>query len=182
MKCSSGPWKRHSPAVQDSLAALCTVVETPSDLLRTLTEGTSGVVGTAFLRTLVRQRETIRLFAARAAAELERRHAEQELRAREAEVAASGARMKASTMLDATRSEMRAIGEELRDMARGLAPAGLQQDGLAGALPFRRSGHRHRRGRGVRRGERGRVARRTVRSTTARATSRPCCSASRAGA
>jgi signal transduction histidine kinase/uncharacterized protein YhfF len=221
----------------------------PSDLLRTLTEGTSGVVGTAFLRTLVRhlaeaygahssylaeggaegftvvaawggaplegsqtspaeaagfvvplggtdgqiigliavdgdepidppdrERETIRLFAARAAAELERRHAERELRAREAEVAASGARMveradserrrlgrelhdgaqqrlvvlgqrldlarralgddpdKAGTMLDAARSEMRAIGEELRDMARGLAPAGLQQHGLAGAL------------------------------------------------
>jgi signal transduction histidine kinase/uncharacterized protein YhfF len=121
-------------------------------------------------------RETIRLFAARAGAELERRHAEQELRAREAEVAASGARMveradaerrrlgrelhdgaqqrlvvlgqrldiargavgddpeKASTMLDAARSEIRAIGQELRDMARGLAPAGLQHHGLAGAL------------------------------------------------
>src|SRR4051812_28668732 len=121
-------------------------------------------------------RETIRIFAARAAAELERRHAEQELRAREAEVATSGARMveradserrrlgrelhdgaqqrlvvlgqrldiasrvlrddpdKACTMLDAARSEMRAIGQELRDMARGLAPAGLQQHGLAGAL------------------------------------------------
>jgi signal transduction histidine kinase/uncharacterized protein YhfF len=221
----------------------------PSDLLRTLTTGTSGVVGTAFLRALVRhladayeahaaylaeggadgftvvaswgsgppegartspaeaagfvvplggtdgsiigliaveadepldpsddERETIRILAARAAAELERRHAEQELRAREAEVATSGARMveradserrrlgralhdgaqqrlvvlgqrldlarravhddpeKACTMLDAARSEMRAIGEELRDMARGLAPAGLQQHGLAGAL------------------------------------------------
>jgi signal transduction histidine kinase len=221
----------------------------PSELLRTLTTATSGVVGTAFLRALVRhladaydadsaylaeadddgftvvaawgsgppegwrtspaeatgfvvplggsggetigliaveaadpidppddEREAIRLFAARAAAELERRHAEQELRAREAEVAASGARMveradaerrrlgrelhdgaqqrlvvlgqrldlarravhedpeKACTMLDAARSEMRAIGEELRDMARGLAPAGLQQHGLAGAL------------------------------------------------
>jgi signal transduction histidine kinase/uncharacterized protein YhfF len=221
----------------------------PSDLLRTLATATSGVVGTAFLRALVRQladvydasaaylaeadedgftvvagwgsgppegartspadavgfvvplggssgeiigliavegagpidpsdedRETIRIFAERAAAELERRHAEQELRAREAEVAASGARMveradserrrlgrelhdgaqqrlvvlgqrldlarraarddpeKARTMLDAARSETRAIGEELRDMARGLAPAGLQQHGLAGAL------------------------------------------------
>jgi signal transduction histidine kinase/uncharacterized protein YhfF len=220
-----------------------------SELLRTLTAATSGVVGTAFLRALVRQladaygahtaylaeagehgftvvaawgggpaegsrtspaeaagfvlplggtggeiiglialdgdqpidpsnddRESIRLFAARAAAELERRHAERELRAREAEVAASGARMveradgerrrlgralhdgaqqrlvvlgqrldiarrqvhddpdKACTMLDAARSEMRAIGQELRDMARGLAPAGLQQHGLAGAL------------------------------------------------
>jgi uncharacterized protein YhfF len=41
---------------------------------------------------------------------------------------------KASTMLDAAHSEMRAIGQELRDMARGLAPAGLQQHGLAGAL------------------------------------------------
>jgi signal transduction histidine kinase/uncharacterized protein YhfF len=221
----------------------------PAELLRTLTTATSGVVGTAFLRTFVRhlaeaygahsaylaeaapegftvvaawggappegsrtspaeaagfvvplggtsgdiigliavesdepldppadERETIRLFAARAAAELERRQAEQELRAREAEVAASGARMveradadrrrlgrelhdgaqqrlvvlgqrldlarsaigedpdKACTMLDAARSEMRAIGQELRDMARGLAPAGLQQHGLAGAL------------------------------------------------
>jgi signal transduction histidine kinase/uncharacterized protein YhfF len=122
------------------------------------------------------ERETIGLFAARAAAEIERRHAEQELRAREAEVATSGARMveradaersrlgrelhdgaqqrlvvlgqrldiarsaveedpdKAATMLDAARSEMRAIGQELRDMARGLAPAGLPQHGLAGAL------------------------------------------------
>jgi signal transduction histidine kinase len=121
-------------------------------------------------------RETIRIFAARAAAELERLHAEQALRAREAEVATSGARMveradserrrlgrelhdgaqqrlvvlgqrldiarrvlrddpdKACTMLDAARSEMRAIGQELRDMARGLAPAGLHQHGLAGAL------------------------------------------------
>ena len=121
-------------------------------------------------------RETIRLFAARAGAELERRRAEQELRAREAEVAASGARMveradaerrrlgrelhdgaqqrlvvlgqrldiarrvlgddpeKACTMLDAARDEMRVVGQELRDMARGLAPAGLQQHGLAGAL------------------------------------------------
>jgi uncharacterized protein YhfF len=41
---------------------------------------------------------------------------------------------KACTMLDAARSEMRAVGQELRDMARGLAPAGLQQHGLAGAL------------------------------------------------
>jgi signal transduction histidine kinase/uncharacterized protein YhfF len=122
------------------------------------------------------ERATIAMFAARAAAELERRHAEQELRAREAEVAASGARMveradaerrrlgreihdgaqqrlvvlgqrldlarravhedpeKACKLLDAARSEMRAVGEELRDMARGLAPAGLQQHGLAGAL------------------------------------------------
>jgi uncharacterized protein YhfF len=40
----------------------------------------------------------------------------------------------AVVMLDAARSEMRAIGQELRDMARGLAPAGLQQHGLAGAL------------------------------------------------
>jgi signal transduction histidine kinase len=227
------------------------VGEVPSPLLEKLAAATSGVVGTAFLRALVRQlaeafgadaaylaeaepgagvftvvaawgkalpegartspaeasgfvvplegsgseiiglialdgdaridpsdddRATVRVFAARAAAELERRHAEQELRAREAEVAASGARMveradaerrrigrelhdgaqqrlvvlgqrldiarrvlhddpdKACTMLDAARSEMRAIGEELRDMARGLAPAGLQQHGLAGAL------------------------------------------------
>jgi signal transduction histidine kinase len=221
----------------------------PADLLRTLSKATSGVVGTAFLRTLVHhlaeaysarsaylaeadmdvftvvvawgaaphdgartspaeaaglvvplpsasgeiigliaveghepidppndEREVIGLFAARAAAELERRRAEQDLRAREAEVAASGARMveradaerrrigrqlhdgaqqrlvvlgqrldiaqrvlrgdpdKASTLLEAARSEMRGIGEELRDMARGLAPAGLQQHGLAGAL------------------------------------------------
>jgi signal transduction histidine kinase/uncharacterized protein YhfF len=40
----------------------------------------------------------------------------------------------ASSMLDAARSELRAIGADLRDMARGLAPAGLQQHGLAGAL------------------------------------------------
>lgn len=122
------------------------------------------------------ERETIAVFAARAAAELERRRAEQDLRAREAEVAASGARMveradadrrrvgrelhdgaqqrlvilgqrldlaqrtlrddpdTASVMLDAARSEMRAIGQDLRDMARGLAPAGIQQHGLAGAL------------------------------------------------
>jgi len=122
------------------------------------------------------ERAAVRIFAARAAAELARRRAEQELRAREAEMAASGARMveradserrrigrdlhdgaqqrlvvlgqrldiarrvlrddpdNACKMLDAARSEMRAIGEELRDMARGLAPAGLQQHGLAGAL------------------------------------------------
>ena len=40
----------------------------------------------------------------------------------------------ASAMLDAARNELRSIGSELRDMARGLAPAGLQQHGLAGAL------------------------------------------------
>ena len=121
-------------------------------------------------------REVIDLFVARAAAELERRHAEQALRAREAEVSASGARMveradaerprigrqlhagtqqrlvvlgqrvdiarrtlhedpeTAREMLDAARDELRSIGGELRDMARGLAPAGLQQHGLAGAL------------------------------------------------
>ena len=121
-------------------------------------------------------RETIRIFAARAAAEIERRHAEQELRARESEVAAAGARMvqradaerrdlgrelhdgaqqrlvvlgqrldiarakldddhdTACTMIDAARSEVRAIGQDLRDLARGLAPAGIQQHGLAGAL------------------------------------------------
>jgi signal transduction histidine kinase/uncharacterized protein YhfF len=122
------------------------------------------------------ERKAIRIFAARAAAELERRQAEQDLRAREAEVAASGARMveradaerrrigrdlhdgaqqrlvvlgqrldlarqrlredpdTACTMLDAARDEMRAVGQELRDIARGLHPTGLQQHGLAGAL------------------------------------------------
>lgn len=122
------------------------------------------------------ERETIRLFAERAGAELERRQAEQELRAREAEISAAGARMveradaerrqlgrelhdgaqqrlvilgqrleiarrtlredpdRASEMLDAAHDEMRAIGSELRDMARGLAPAGIQQHGLVGAL------------------------------------------------
>jgi signal transduction histidine kinase/uncharacterized protein YhfF len=121
-------------------------------------------------------REAIGIFAARAAAELERRRAEQELRAREAEMAGSGARMveradaerrrvgrdlhdgaqqrlvvlgqrldmarrslredpdAAYMMLDAARSEVRAVGQELRDMARGLHPVGLQQHGLAGAL------------------------------------------------
>ena len=34
---------------------LCTVVEMASELLRTLATATSGVVGTAFLRALVRQ-------------------------------------------------------------------------------------------------------------------------------
>ena len=158
----------------------------PAELLRTLTTATSGVVGTAFLRTLVRhlaesydahsaylaesgpegftvvaawggappegsrtspaeaagfvvplggtsgeiigliaveadepldppaeERETIRLFAARAAAELERRQAEQDLRAREAEVAASGARM-----VERADSERRRLGRELHDGAQ----------------------------------------------------------------
>jgi signal transduction histidine kinase/uncharacterized protein YhfF len=58
-------------------------------------------------------RETVRIFAARAAAELERRQAEQELRAREAEVAASGARM-----VERADSEQRRIGRELHDGAQ----------------------------------------------------------------
>ncbi|HEX4735325.1 MAG TPA: hypothetical protein VH247_12990 [Thermoleophilaceae bacterium] len=59
------------------------------------------------------ERETIQLFAARAAAELERRQAEQELRAREAEVAASGARM-----VERADSERRGLGRELHDGAQ----------------------------------------------------------------
>lgn len=138
--------------------------------------GLIAVAGDAPIDPSDDEREVIRLFAARAAAELERRRAEQELRAREAEVAAAGARMveradaerrqlgrelhdgaqqrlvvlgqrldiasralrddpdRAGEMLDAARDEMRAIGQELRDMARGLAPAGIQQHGLQGAL------------------------------------------------
>jgi signal transduction histidine kinase/uncharacterized protein YhfF len=122
------------------------------------------------------ERDAIRIFAARAAAELERRRAEQELRAREAQIAVSGARMveradaerrrvgrdlhdgaqqrlvvlgqrlemarrsvtddpgAALEMLDAAHEEVRVVGQELRDMARGLHPVGLQQHGLAGAL------------------------------------------------
>jgi signal transduction histidine kinase/uncharacterized protein YhfF len=141
-----------------------------------------GVIGTIVLEADAEidpdsdEREAIRIFAARAAAELERRQAEQELRGREAEVAAAGARIveradadrrrigrdlhdgaqqrlvvlgqrldlarqrlredpdTACTMLDAARSEMRAVGQELRDIARGLHPTGLSQHGLAGAL------------------------------------------------
>jgi uncharacterized protein YhfF len=41
---------------------------------------------------------------------------------------------KACQMLDSARDELRAIGRELRDMARGLAPAGIRQHGLSGSL------------------------------------------------
>jgi signal transduction histidine kinase/uncharacterized protein YhfF len=59
------------------------------------------------------ERETVGIFIARAAAELERRRAEQELRAREAEIAGSGARM-----VERADAERRRLGRELHDGAQ----------------------------------------------------------------
>ncbi|MEY2534521.1 MAG: hypothetical protein QOF29_2431, partial [bacterium] len=116
------------------------------------------------------------LFAARAAAEIERRRHEVALREREAEVVASRARMvqaadderrrigrdlhdgaqqrllalghlatlalrrlpdapaQAADLLAQVREEARLAHTELRELARGLHPAGLSEIGLAGAL------------------------------------------------
>jgi signal transduction histidine kinase/uncharacterized protein YhfF len=116
------------------------------------------------------------LFAARAAAEIERRRHEVALREREAEIVASRARMvqaadderrrigrdlhdgaqqrllalghlatlalrqlpdspaQAAGFLEQVREEARLAHTELRELARGLHPAGLSERGLAGAL------------------------------------------------
>jgi signal transduction histidine kinase/uncharacterized protein YhfF len=115
----------------------------------------------------------LRIFAARAAAELERRRHEAALRAREAEVTASRARLlhaadeerrrigrdlhdgaqqrlvvlvqnldialrsapdETKPLIGQAREQARLAGRELRELARGLHPAGLRAHGLPSAL------------------------------------------------
>ena len=122
------------------------------------------------------ERAVLRIFAARAAAELERRRHEAILRAREIEVAASRARLlhaadeerrrigrdlhdgaqqrlvmlgqcldlavreaerdprESARLMGLARQQARIAGAELRDLARGLHPAGLSANGLGPSL------------------------------------------------
>ena len=138
--------------------------------------GHLGVLGRRHLDASEDEVAALRIFAARAAAEIERRRHEALLRAREAEVAASRARMveaadderrrigrdlhdgaqqrllalshlaglalrrlrdepeTAAALLERVREEATFAHTELRELARGLHPAGLTERGLGGAL------------------------------------------------
>jgi signal transduction histidine kinase/uncharacterized protein YhfF len=138
--------------------------------------GHLGVLARRRLRASDEEVAALTIFAARAAAEIERRHHETALRAREAEVAASRARMvqaadderrrigralhdgpqqrllalghlaglalrrlpsdpeAATALMQRVREEATFAHTELRELARGLHPAGLAERGLGGAL------------------------------------------------
>jgi signal transduction histidine kinase/uncharacterized protein YhfF len=138
-----------------------------------------GYLGVMSRRTLEPDEDQIaalEIFAARAAAELERRAGEAALRAREAEVEASRSRIvqtadderrrigrdlhdgvqqrlvalrllldlasrklgaaeaEAAALVEQAREEAQLAGDELRELARGLHPAGLAERGLGAAL------------------------------------------------